>query len=124
MIDELEVGEYIRTEAGIIDQIACIKDTFIGGRRIEFEQEGFNYSEFELEKVIAKHSKSILDLIEVGDILKIEEGNEIYYIGFKQDTDTLTYQEIIDSIKNKKIKLLEILTHKRYEKDSYKMRGN
>ena len=70
---------------------------------------------------IKKYSSDLLDLIEPGDVLKIKEGNFIGYIGMEKDTDTLTYSEIKEGVKNKELKILKILTHEQFEENSFEV---
>ncbi len=70
---------------------------------------------------IIKHSKNILDLIEIGDILEIKEGNDICYLGLAKDTITVNYREIKESIENKECELLSILTHEQYQENCFKV---
>lgn len=58
-------------------------------------------------------------MIEVGDILEIKESGDITYVGLEKDTTTITYQEIIDGIKNKTVELLSILTKEMYQQNCY-----
>lgn len=59
-MSEIEVGEYVRTKTGEIHKIKTVET-----RYIEFE-DGFGVP-VELKEYIKKHSKNIIDLIEVGD---------------------------------------------------------
>lgn len=70
---------------------------------------------------IKKYSSDLLDLIEPGGVLKIKEGNFIGYIGMEKDTDTLTYSEIKEGMKNKELKILKILTHEQFEENSFEV---
>ena len=70
---------------------------------------------------IKKHSKDILDLIEPGDVLEIEEDGDIFYIGIKKDSTTFSYSDIKESIRNKEVKLLRVLTHEQFEENSFEV---
>ena len=70
---------------------------------------------------IKKHSKDVLDLIEPGDVLEIEEDGDIFYIGIKKDSITFSYSDIKESIRNKEVKLLRILTHEQFEENSFEV---
>ena len=72
---------------------------------------------------IKKHSKDVLDLIEPGDVLEIEEDGDIFYIGIKKKSITFSYSDIKESIRNKEVKLLRILTHEQFEENSFKLEG-
>jgi len=117
--DEIEPGEYIRNKDGYIDKVKkviepdekmtekyyCCESTMASSHRSQ----------------IIKHSKKILDLIEVGDILAIKEGNDICYLGLAKDTITVNYTEIKKSIENKECELLSILTHEQYQENCFKV---
>lgn len=57
---EIEVGDYVRTENGKIDKVIGFKDDLI-----LFEKDSL--CEYKSLNSIVKHSKNIIDLIEVGD---------------------------------------------------------
>ena len=118
----IEVGEYVRTEDGIIAKILRFENEDYGDRgnivygldREAFDKtEGFEEtSEWILPDQIKKHSKNIIDLIEVGDYVNgelIEETEYDLYINsdFKQ--------EYAKSIKT-------ILTKEQYEANCYKVK--
>ena len=66
---EIEVGEYVRTKSGIIDKV--INPNFYIEIYIECENDIITRNH------IAKHSKQLIDLIEVGDIV-----NDCIVVGF------------------------------------------
>lgn len=74
MEDKIEIGEYVRTKAGNVDKIKSIKEN-----EILFENSIIKYTQKNIENMVVKHSKNIIDLIEEGDyvngykILRIEE---------------------------------------------------
>ena len=74
------------------------------------------YKEFSVEDY-----KNILDLIEVGDILKLKEDNDICYIGLEKDATTINYTELKESIKNGECELLEILTKEQFNSNCFKV---
>lgn len=80
MKDKLEVGMYVRTKTGEIHKIKTVET-----RYIEFEN-GFGVP-IELKEYIKKHSKNIIDLIEVGDILEIN--NEKYEVIYDESYEKL-----------------------------------
>lgn len=61
-MEEIKVGEYVRTDKGSIIKITSSRD--IG--YLEEEYPGF-------KKTIIKHNKNIIDLIEIGDVIKYKE---------------------------------------------------
>ena len=64
---EIEVGEYVKFKDGNIDKIKDIMVTHGERKLIAFEKRNSYLSDLGLEKNIVKHSKNILDLIQVGD---------------------------------------------------------
>lgn len=73
--DEIQIGEYIRTKNGEIDKI---EEIFLDDINEEYiETEYFTTSKDQ----IAKHSKNIIDLIEVGDYVNGELIREPIYNG-------------------------------------------
>lgn len=61
MEDKIEVNEYVRTRAGHINKITNIDENGI----IYWNKIQCGWSEQQLEDIIAKHSKQLIDLIEV-----------------------------------------------------------
>lgn len=117
MSDEeiIKIDEYVRLDDGTIGKYDINKNG------INVVATNTRYIGFDIERDVVKHSKNIIDLIKPGDILQIEEDGDIAFIGLEKDTTTLTYQEIIDEIKNKKVKLLSILTKEQYKKNCYRV---
>lgn len=109
----IEVGEYVRVN-GIMGKVEQI------GNSLFWLEDGSSYS---LTDKKIKHSKNIMDLIEVGDILKIKEGNDIFYIGLEKNTTTIKYADFKDSIENGECELLAILTKEQYNANCYKVKG-
>lgn len=61
-MEEIKVGEWVRTDDGRIYQVDNENDEWI--------RSDIFY------KVIARHSENIIDLIEVGDVLKLKDGTK------------------------------------------------
>lgn len=108
---DIKVGEYFRTKNGEIAKVLGDEEN-----RITTE----NYEIYFKEEIV-DHSFNIIDLIEVGDILKIKEDNSIFCVGLEKDEETITYQEIIDKIKNNEIKLLSIVTKEQFKTVGYEV---
>ncbi len=79
MEDKIEVGEYVKTKEGIIAQIKNIDyeaDIYRFDRTIYINDFGMKndvlYNNEMFKKVVVKHSKQLIDLIEVGDIVNKE----------------------------------------------------
>lgn len=113
----IKVGEYIRTQNGKIRKVKTIHK---GKRPTAITSECLINGKFKIEDIV-NYSKNIIDLIEIGDVLKFKEDNSIFYIGLEKDEITITYQEIIDDIKNNKIELLAILTKEQIKKVEYRI---
>lgn len=132
---EIKENEYIRTYDGVIakceevwiDQVSRGETTFYDFDKIIYYDYGDDISFLtsnNLEKRVKKHSMNILDLIEVGDVVKII--NEIdYFIGkineiseecFEINYITYPKEWLIDG------KLISIETHEKYEEESYNLR--
>lgn len=104
-IEVIKPNEYVRTEKGYISQnlttIPWIaKDTTIDG------------------DLVAKHSKNIIDLIEVGDFVNEKKVIKIRQGGWGIQLILLGKNEIIMS--NKK-SIKTILTHEQYERNCYRL---
>lgn len=71
---EIEVGDYVRTRAGHFYKITKIdKNGLIYWNKIQC-----GWSMEQLKDIVAKHSKNIIDLIEVGDIVNGMEVLDIH----------------------------------------------
>lgn len=107
---EIEVGEYVRTFNGLIGKVVELTDSGNYAIRI------YNGAEYVVRAVIKNHSKNIIDLIEVGDIVKLDDEfieyrlidvfDESIIEGLKQDIKT-------------GIKINSILTKEQYESNCY-----
>lgn len=65
MNNKIEVNEYVRTKAGHIYKITNIDENGL----IYWNKIQCGWSEQQLEDIIVKHSKQLIDLVEVGDIV-------------------------------------------------------
>lgn len=109
---EIEIGEYVRTQDGII-----FKTDFVGQSIVIDKTDKYTYS----KRDIVKHSPNLIDLIEVGDIVNkqiintISKDNEeniiVWHCGFYGDDDV--------GFKNKDIQT--ILTKEQYEQNCFKV---
>lgn len=92
-----------------------------------FDEDGM-YDNFNLATPL-KHSKNIIDLLEVGDVIKFQElameekygtiVNQIY-ISDIHDNDELIF--IKEEIERKGIKLISILTKEQFSQAEYKIK--
>lgn len=91
-MEEIKVGEYVRTYNGIIGKVVRITDTGNYAIRI------YNGAEYVIKAVILKHSENIIDLIEVGDyvngklIHKIDKGPNYCYLYYGNCKTFVDYQ--------------------------------
>ena len=116
MEDKIEVNEYVRFNNGEIGKVIDIKEY---PSRIVYSE----YGEIGLISDIVKHSKQLIDLIEVGDIVKDEYNkyevafvkyDKIYCNDYNLDDSLITLTE--QDIK-------EILTRESYMANCYKVGG-
>lgn len=119
MSNEIEVGEYVRTRAGHIYKITNIDENGL----IYWNKIQCGWSEQQLEDIIVKHSKQLIDLIENKDVLKVRIDKTIMLFGIDEDTSDIKYKELIENIENGEYELLEILTHEQFEANCYKVGG-
>ena len=118
--NEIEVNEYVRTKNGVIDKV----DTLYG--MIENTVHLENQKWFDTKNIV-KHSKKLIDLIEVKDIIKYRIDNistTLETKGYIEGIVDVSDEEMLQRIKNQKsYKILEILTHEQFEQNSYKVGG-
>lgn len=104
-MDNLKVGEYVRTKNGKIDKV--INNNYYMSQYIECEKRIVD------KENIVNHSKNIIDLIELGDFIN---GNKVYKV-----TNTCIYC-IGKAVQNKlTVNIQTILTHEQYERNCYKI---
>ena len=118
---EIKVGELVRTHKGIIGTLQSQELTYPEPSEWILDVNGKEVIIVECDDYITKHSFNLIDLIEVGDILELKEGNSICYLGLRKNQITVNYPDLIESIKNKDCELLSILTHEQYEQNCYKI---
>ena len=119
-MENIEVGEYVRTKKGYI---AKVKQIICKGYPIK-ELEGHIICDDEDRTILnpkeVKHSKNIYKLIESGDILKIKEGNLVFYISYSKEND-ITLEEIQERTKNNELELLAIITREQAKMMEYEV---
>ena len=118
MEDRIEVGEYVRTQNGEIHKVIDIEK---GSIKIKSQ-----YMEWIGLCCIAKHSKQLIDLIKIGDIvnrhLVIDKYEDVDEYG--NDFWCLIIED--DSLLNKSIReenIQTILTKESYMANCYKVGG-
>ena len=119
MKDVIEAGEYVRTKNGKIDKV--VSNNCYMGKYIEAEKD------FIFCNSIVKHSKQLIDLIEVGDIVKYKLKNLKYTnvttVRLVQDARSNKEKKLIDGYNLEQIDILEILTKEQYNINCYKVGG-
>ena len=121
-MEEIEIGEYVRTKDGhiakYVEKIARDEDVTDGMLFDNFIYEKHNNMRYDfLKKIIVKHSKQLIDLIEAGDIVngkiihKIDKGLNYCYLYYDNCKTFVDYQ------------IKTILTKEQYENDCYKVGG-
>lgn len=111
MKDVIEAGEYVRTENGKIDKV--VSNNYYMEKYIEAEKD------FIFCNSIVKHSKQLIDLIEVGDIV-----NDMKVLDIHKPRDLWEPIEIKVDSKYTNFILVEdiktILTKEQFEANCYK----
>lgn len=119
MKDVIEAGEYVRTENGKIDKV--VSNNYYMEKYIEAEKD------FIFCNSIVKHSKQLIDLIEVGDIVKYKLKNlkhtNVTTVRLVQDARSNKEKKLIDGYNLEQIDILEILTKEQYNINCYKVGG-
>lgn len=121
MEDKIEVNEYVRTDYGEIHKVVHI---------IEDDDVGWNYCRYEntrgdFQMSIAKHSKQLIDLIEVGDFVNGYKVISVDYDVMNDTTECIeldlnsNYQYNFISIRQ----IQTILTKESYMANCYKVGG-
>lgn len=115
MEDKIEVNEYVRTKDGKIDKV--INSNFYMSIYVECEK-GLC-----LIESIVKHSKQLIDLIEVGDIVK-DKYNK-YEVAFVKDDkiycNDYNFDDSLITLREQDIK--EIVAREQFEANCYKVGG-
>ena len=107
----MEVGEYVRTKDGVIGKV--IKGL---NNRVFLDNLGYAV----LIKDIVKHSKQLIDLIEVGDVLEIRTGLHSSFKYFVENEDNLLLlKEQVKEFWN----IETILTKEQYMKNCFEVGG-
>lgn len=117
---EIEVGEYIRTIDGYIRKVEQIniKGSYDGLCHGAYNVDiPYKYSQGISAKKIKAHSKDLIALIEVGDIVHTKDVlNEDYYYMFDEEMVKATKETIQEGIK-----LVDILTKEQYNSNCYRL---
>lgn len=117
---EIEVGEYVRTKNGVIDRVDALHGMMENTVHLE-KQKWFD------TKNIVKHSKNLIDLIEVGDLIIYKlrglkhQGKG--FIRIYKDARSGKENLGIDNYSLEQIEIIKILTHEQIEANCYKVGG-
>ena len=105
----IEVGDFVRTDTGKIDKV--INNNYYMPQYIVCEKGIVD------KENIVKHSKNIIDLIEVGDIVHTRDvlNEDIVYIWSEK------FLKALKEDLNSGIELIEILTKEQYMQNCYKI---
>ena len=121
-MEEIKVGEYIRTKEGVIAKVTYVDVMMVDCDRDVFDLNNLAMMEIPIEYIeeyIAKHSSNIIDLIEEGDYVNgmevIKIGSEhreikvLYYNGYYTDNLTLTEAEINSIVTNQQFEQMKYI---------------
>lgn len=127
MSNEIEVGEFVRTDKGEIAKVTSVAKETLGeilGAN-EYRSIGFCNTEPYVYGNIVKHSKQRIDLIEVKDVIKYRINNISTILetkGYVEGIVDISDEEMLQKIKSdKNYHILEILTKEQYMANCYKV---
>ena len=132
MEDKIQIEEYVRTKEGFIYRIEDGEEFFEDSvdvgigiipdiEGIWVDKEHLNYID---KRDIKEHSKNLIDLIEVGDIVEIKERISCFRNVEKIPIfDIGTLIAIKNGIAKYTMKIVSVLTHEQFEQNSYKVGG-
>ena len=114
---EIQIGEYVRTNYGIkrIDTIFENRPVNRYGYEIGSDWDGKEYSIIKTTDIV-KHSKNIIDLLEIGDFVN---GSYIFETGNAIDGEKWVHTVVGRILYNSEIKA--ILTKEQYENNCYEV---
>ena len=119
MEEKIEVGEYVRTKDGRIDKVEIFSVGCVWHCENGMCIDECNHIVMHLEEIV-KHSKQLIDLIEIGDIVEIRTG---LYSSFKyfveNEDDLLLLEEKVKQF----WKIKTILTKESYMTNCYQVGG-
>ena len=124
---DIKIGEYVRTKSGFIGKVIGRH----GGYGLHYEldvnkeiQENFMNSIVHEDNIV-KHSKNIIDLIEVGDIVEYQVNSlsKLKIGRVKSYRDARSNKEYlgVEGFDITKIYIKSILTHEQYNANCYKI---
>ena len=116
---EIEAGEYVRTKDGIIDIVILPYKGKCANPNCNDKHISCK-ANYYIEAEIVKHSKNIIDLIEVGDIVQVKDTHFLDE-DKKYMFDVERLEALKLDIKNKDLEVLSILTHEQFEQNAYRL---
>lgn len=118
-MEKIEKEEHVRTKTGKIGKVLSIDED---PEWIETTLDKGNVMHI---SEVKKHSKQLIDIIEPGDILEIEEeGYEEKYECLKSDKGLSIYVPISDYYKRiEDLKIKRVLTKEQFRQNSYEVGG-
>ena len=126
----IEVGEYVRTTDGRIYKVVDIDNIFIYvDKEVKYNEETNTSIDYIKKSSVVKHSKNIIDLIEVGAIIEINKGKyEVIYDKSLEQLGVLIPNRNHLAIRHstlehifKEYKDIRILTKEQYMQNCYKI---
>ena len=109
---EIEVKDYVRTRAGHFYKVTKIDENGL----IYWNKIQCGWSMKQLKDIVVKHSKNIIDLVEVGDLIKTNEEKTIIHI---YDIDVL--EAVKEDIEEGHFTIETIVTHEQFASIEYKI---
>ena len=125
-MEEIKVGEYVRTKEGSIDKVIEIANNYV---LLKNKIKIFEYGEsriFIKKSDIVKHSSNIIELIEKGDIIDWYSETLIGYYGVNEVINRFgaigVYPEEFDNLLDlKDLTIKSIVTKEQYNANCYKV---
>ncbi len=118
---ELKVGMFVRTKEGIIDKVIIDYNGHCASPNCEHKHISCAKNYYNEDEVV-KASYNIIDILEDGDIISFYEDIDNYKKEYViKIVDIITFDEVVDKIKNGNIRLVSILTKEQFEQMNYRI---
>ena len=125
MSNEFEIGEYVRTRSGdIIKANIDHENLTITDKGISFNFNDISKMSSFINNEIVKHSKDIIDLIELRDFVNGYKVLETYLDGvtkYIKLSNAYSKENNYSGVRTYSEDIKTILTHEQYEQNCYKM---
>lgn len=128
-MDKIQKEEYVRTQRGIakIEDLVCGQDAYFDNENIIepdyinlYINNGIDIYGSIFRDLVVKHSKNIIDLIEVGDVLKLKSGEKWEVQEHQGDGNWIqTEWEVIENEEDFKNKVDSIVTKEQFSSLEY-----